>query len=99
MTDEQQQIGISPGQAVWWGVRFIGWGVLLWFGILFLVLVLFSVNYSIQTLFPTPPPRDTKIPCEKFVGGKKVPGLLETQPGVQGSGQCYPIDPEAGSFK
>ena len=96
MTDEHQQIGIGPGQAVWWGIRFIGWIVGAYFGFWLILFAGACVIAGIATVIETvhgPFPVDDS--CIYMRGAYKYNGHLD-------HGQCYgppnnrPINPEAG---
>jgi hypothetical protein len=83
MTDEHQQIGISPGQAVWWGVRFIGWIAGAYLGFWLVLFAGASVIAGIATVIQSmlPPVDNTCITTKE-----------DGQPGQRGiraeSGSC-----------
>jgi hypothetical protein len=96
MTDEQQQTGISPGRAVWWGVRFIGWGIGAFFGFWIILFAVASIIAGIATLAVPDKPFDPFDPvnrCDYFDRGNLRHGYRE-QDGTPGAGQCSPLPKE-----
>jgi hypothetical protein len=78
MTDDQHQIGISPGRAVWWGVRFIGWIVGAYLGFWIILFAVASIIAGIATVVQTIVPPDNTCITTAQDGRPGQPGIRST---------------------